>query len=560
MTTEISNEDSKTMLQQDETRLSPLLNLSDAELHEKNALSIGTILEDYEIVDIIGWGGFGIVYLANDNLGRKVAIKEYMPASLAKRSNGPTVVVISKKYEETFQAGLRSFVNEARLLAQFHHPSLIEVFRFWENNGTAYMVTPFYQGKTLKEILRTLQQPPEEAWLKYLLEHLLNALSILHEVQCYHRDISPDNILILSDKKPLLLDFGAARHVINDMTHSLTVILKPGFAPIEQYGEIATMKQGAWTDIYALAAVIYLAISGKTPIPAVSRMVSDTLIPLSELASDKYSSKFLKAIETALAINPGDRPQSVNEFRDLLEINPEPLKKDTIDDQSKSLSQRKRLKQTNAYILTATTLAFAIYLLSEIVNKPQSIDSSNPISIQEEKKFTPLKALNEVFENRDLAHAVSISIEKAKVRIHKDPLQFSINSARNGYVYLLMVGTNLTDFYLLFPNNLDQQNRIESGNPLSLPRDEWKMLASGPPGINHFVIIVSDNPRDFSSAGLSDYYPFAKFPFQQAQDLYLNYDDNKALFAGTAICQENNINICSQSYGAAVFSIEEIEP
>lgn len=570
MTANNSNEDLETILLQDKTQLVDSLlessNHETSETHEKNALPVGTILEDYEIIDIIGWGGFGIVYLANDNLGRKVAIKEYMPTSLAKRINTSTVIVISKKYEETFLAGLRSFVNEARLLAQFDHPSLIKVFRFWEDNGTAYMVMPFYQGKTLKEMLRTMEHPPEETCLKFLLEHLLDAIDVLHKAHCFHRDISPDNILILPNRKPVLLDFGAARHVINDMTHSLTVILKPGYAPIEQYGEIATMKQGAWTDIYAIAAVIYLAITGKAPVPSVSRVVSDTLIPLSELAVNKYSENFLKAIDTALAIRPEDRPQNINEFRKLLELEQRSITENHFTKLTETLVKRKNSKRI-AIFSSVALLVISVILYSAFQPSDKSKydgnseQTQNDVNIYTEKKFTPLNALNDIFEQRDTNHAVSISIKRAKVRIHVDPLEFRINSAKDGFVYLLMVGTNQTDFYLLFPNQLDSENKIVAGTPLSLPRQEWKMMADGPPGINHFIVMVSDNQRDFRSAGLTDISPFAKFPFQQAEQLYLAYNNEKqALFAGRAKCLELNENSCSESYGAAVFSIEEILP
>ena len=132
------------------------------------------------------------------------------------------------------------------------------------------MVMPFYDRITLRDALRQHGVSPDEMWLKQLLKHLLDALEMIHQENCFHRDIAPDNILILRDGRPLLLDFGAARRVISDMTQNLTVILKPGYAPIEQYAEMNSMRQGAWTDIYALAAVVYFAVAGKAPIPAVA--------------------------------------------------------------------------------------------------------------------------------------------------------------------------------------------------------------------------------------------------------------------------------------------------
>lgn len=287
-----------------------------------NVLPVGTRIGEFEILRLIGEGGFGIVYLCEDrSLGRRVALKEYMPSALASRSQGYQVSVKSERHAETFEAGRRSFVNEARLLAQFDHPGLVKVYRFWEANGTAYMVMPFYEGITLKQELAQRGGAPDEAWLKQLLVPLMQALELLHSAHVFHRDIAPDNIL-LQDGRPVLLDLGAARRVIGDMTQALTVILKPGYAPVEQYADDPSMKQGAWTDIYALAAVLYLAVVGKTPIPAVGRMMKDGLAPASQLAAGRYSAGFLAAIDRGLAVRPEDRPQSIDEFRALLGLPP----------------------------------------------------------------------------------------------------------------------------------------------------------------------------------------------------------------------------------------------
>ena len=282
----------------------------------QNVLPAGTRLGEFEILGLVGEGGFGIVYVAHDtSLGRNVALKEYMPSALAARVSATQVQVKSERHESTFRAGLQSFINEARLLAQFDHHSLVKVYRFWEANGTAYMVMPLYRGLTLKEALKAMKTPPDESWLRALLAPLLEALTVLHAAKCYHRDIAPDNIILLEgSNRPVLLDFGAARRVIGDMTQALTVILKPGYAPIEQYAEVPSLKQGPWSDQYALAAVVYYAITGKTPPPAVGRMVSDSYRPLAQLAAGKYSERFLRAVDHALAVMPGDRPQTARQF------------------------------------------------------------------------------------------------------------------------------------------------------------------------------------------------------------------------------------------------------
>ena len=291
-----------------------------APLQPGHTLAAGTRLRDYEISGLIGEGGFGIVYLAWDHsLQRKVAVKEYMPASMASRVAGSSAIVVkSERHVETFRAGLKSFVNEARLLARFDHASLVKVYRFWEENGTAYMVMPFYKGPTLKAALDTLGRAPSEGELRAWLHPLLAALGVMHAAHCYHRDIAPDNILI-TPTGPLLLDFGAARRVIGGMTHALTVVLKPGYAPIEQYGDVATMGQGPWTDIYALACVVYCAITGRAPMSSVERLMDDRLQPLAVAAAGRYGPAFLRAIDSALAVRPPDRPQNEREFRALLD-------------------------------------------------------------------------------------------------------------------------------------------------------------------------------------------------------------------------------------------------
>ena len=279
-----------------------------------HALSVGTRLGEFEITKRLGEGGFSIVYLAWDHsLDRHVALKEYMPMAIASRAGNTTVSARSERHRETYELGLRSFVNEAKLLAQFDHPALVKVYRFWEANGTAYMIMPFYQGVTLRDTVRARPAPPDEAWIVALLQPLVQALNVIHAAQCYHRDIAPDNVILLAETgKPLLLDFGAARRLITGLTQQLTVILKPGYAPIEQYDEIPGMKQGPWTDVYALAAVVHWLITGKTPPPSVGRMLQDSYVPLVTVAAGRYSEHFLKAVDRALVVLPAQRTASVD--------------------------------------------------------------------------------------------------------------------------------------------------------------------------------------------------------------------------------------------------------
>lgn len=525
---------------------------------EVHALPIGTRLGEFEIIDIIGWGGFGIVYLVFDHsLQRQVALKEYMPASFAIRDSQERITLKSESNKEVFLAGLRSFINEARLLAHFDHPSLVKVYRFWESNGTAYMVMPFYQGITLKEKMSDIDKLPDEKWLKNILSQLLDALDVLHKdkPQCLHRDISPDNILILPDGRALLLDFGAARRVISNMTQSLTVILKPGYAPIEQYADEANLSQGPWTDIYALAAVIYFVITRKTPVPSVSRLVSDKLIPLSESAANQYSAAFLNSIDKALIVKPEHRPQNIDEFRKLLGITQQQSMSGNFSTSGKSASNIGKIFA----ILSVITIALLITFMMNAIDFQQTPpDITSPENIRS-AQFDPIHELEAIFAARDRDHAVTISIDKAQVVINKDQLHFKIRSAKSGYVYILAVGTNRSDFLLLFPNARDQNNRITANQQIELPRNEWKMIAGGPPGTNHFVAVVSNYPRSFSNTGFQTEGMFETFSLNQTKELFRSYQGTLPFFAGQAICPSDSASSCSESYGAALFSIEEIE-
>ncbi|WP_232072944.1 serine/threonine protein kinase [Variovorax sp. RA8] len=287
----------------------------------RQALLEGTTIEGFQILRPLGEGGFGIVYLAWDPvLERHVALKEYMPSTLAIRGEDFLGVSMrSERHRGTFDAGLKSFLNEARLLARFDHPALLKVLRFWEANGTAYMAMPYYEGPTLKEMLAGEQTAPSQDQLCEWLHPLLDALAVIHRENCLHRDISPDNILLTS-AGPVLLDFGAARRVISDMTQSLTAVLKPGFAPIEQYG--GAMAQGPWTDIYALAGVVYYAISGQLPPASAGRVVSDSFEPLADTYGGLYSDQFLRTIDASLSLRPEARPQDVAQFRASIDAQP----------------------------------------------------------------------------------------------------------------------------------------------------------------------------------------------------------------------------------------------
>lgn len=540
-----------------------------------HVLPSGTRLDEFEITAVLGQGGFGIVYLAYDHLlERQVALKEYMPA-FARRGAGLQVTVQSIQNADSFEAGRRSFVNEARLLAKFDHPSLVKVYRFWEGNGTAYMVMPFYRGQTLKQVLLAQPERPGEGWLKALLAPLLDALETIHQDHCYHRDIAPDNILMLEDGRPVLLDFGAARRAVGAADQAFTVILKQNYAPIEQYAEMPGMSQGPWTDLYALASVVHYAIEGAAPPPAMSRMMADPYVALATRCVGRYSPGFLHALDQALAFKPADRPQSVGAMRTLLGIDasaakPAPARVATPAAPSApahaAASPSRRLPVALGALGIIAVAGVAAALLFSGAGAKRDVPiakagapASKPLAAPvpaADVPFDPVAALDAVQAGADPARKVTVEVKNRRLTIGQR-IGFSISATRAGYVYVEMVGSQRADFNMVFPNGRDHDNRILPGQTLEIPRKNWPIVAQGPAGTDHFVVIVSDAPRDFRAAGLAESDSFGEFPIARAAQLQRNYRGDGALFAGTPSCQGG---ACPAAYGAASFVIDEAAP
>ena len=281
--------------------------------HFRNALPMQSMLQEYRIEQVLGAGGFGITYRARDtNLDKDVAIKEYLPGELAMRAPDGKVVAQGTTHEAGYKWGLERFLHEARTLAKFSHPHIVRVLRYFEANATAYMVMDYEQGDPLKTVLQHDPRPPEER-LKALVAPLLDGLAAVHATGFLHRDIKPDNIFVRADGRPVLIDFGAARQALGGETRSLTAILTPGYAPLEQYS--GEGKQGPWTDLYAMGGVLYRAVADRNPPDAVTRIRSDTLGAGLAAARGRYSDAFLRAIEWALTLDEKKRPQSVEEWK-----------------------------------------------------------------------------------------------------------------------------------------------------------------------------------------------------------------------------------------------------
>lgn len=279
----------------------------------------GTVLnQKYIVGKVLGYGGFGVTYVGWDtDLNRKVAIKEYLPSDFATRVLGETkLTAFSGDQEEQFQIGLKSFVSEARKLARFHNiAEIVDIYDYFLENDTGYIVMEFLYGQTVKELLKGNRAFSSESAIQ-IVKSVLCGLEAVHREGIIHRDISPDNIFITQQDEIRLLDFGAARYAVNTHSRSLSVILKPGYAPEEQYRSKG--EQGPWTDVYGAAASLYRMITGIRPQESIERMIDDQVKPPSEMGIE-ISESIENALMNALNVRKKDRIQSAEEFRQALE-------------------------------------------------------------------------------------------------------------------------------------------------------------------------------------------------------------------------------------------------
>ncbi|BCX51709.1 MULTISPECIES: serine/threonine protein kinase [Comamonas] len=277
-------------------------------------LPSGSTIGGYRVVRRISSGGFGIVYLALDADGQQVAIKEYLPASLATRAPAELQPMVAPEKLSLYRLGLKSFFEEGRSLAQISHASVVSVLNFFRENETVYMVMNYLEGATLQEFIVTARELKadkvfRESTIRSLFDEVLRGLRIVHQHKMLHLDIKPANIFITNDDKAVLIDFGAAREVLSKEGNFIRPMYTPGFAAPEMYRRDSQL--GPWTDIYAIGACIYACMQGIPPNEAPQRQDKDRLALALNKLRGVYSDNLIEVVEWCMAMDPLSRPQSV---------------------------------------------------------------------------------------------------------------------------------------------------------------------------------------------------------------------------------------------------------
>jgi len=269
----------------------------------------GFQLEEYTIDRQLSLGGFSIVYLATDADDQQVAIKEYLPNSLALRNDGDVKPLITAEHLGAFRYGMKCFFEEGRSLAKLSHPNVIRVLNFFRANDTVYMVMEYEHGRTLQEFIHKHQGHISERFIRGVFTRMLNGLREVHAHKLLHLDLKPSNIYLRGDNTPVLIDFGAARQTLITDQPILKPMYTPGFASPEHYGSRKDL--GPWSDIYSVGASMYACLAGSAPQAADERMKKDTLGPAMMRWEGQYSDRLLEIIDWCLNLNHLYRPQSV---------------------------------------------------------------------------------------------------------------------------------------------------------------------------------------------------------------------------------------------------------
>lgn len=502
----------------------------------------GMILhEKYLIGRVLGHGGFGITYLAWDlNLDMKLAIKEYMPRDFATRTPGKTMVsVFTGDLNTHFEHGLAKFLDEAKTLAQFsNHPGIVGVRDFFKENGTAYLVMYYLEGIDFKQYLESQGgKIPYETALMIMLP-VMDALREVHRTGTLHRDISPDNIYITAEGQVKILDFGAARHAVSEFSKSISVILKPGFAPEEQYRSKG--KQGPWTDIYATAATLYRALVGHVPPESLDRLEEDTIVPPSSLGVN-IPQKAEAALMKALSVKALERFQSMEEFQNELlvemevntvnKMNPNAIHFSLNEDSNTSnkASENKKLENTKtksstkwfwigggiaALIILAIGITGVLFIFNSLSASDERKEVDNGKT--EENNIHAIKSITKTVTVPNLVN----SLEKDAITLLQNK---GLELGNINYVESLFVNKGYVMDQSLKPDStVNEKDRInlEISKGVDLPFDTATIKSKGLPLVYEYW------DKGYELGVKEDYEPSLKYYLQARGMALIVYAEN----------------------------------
>jgi serine/threonine protein kinase len=434
------------------------------------ALAKGTALFEYTIVDVLGVGGFGITYLALDtHLDKKVVIKEFLPSEIATRDSQTTVVARSINDQESFAWGLERFLLEAKTLAKFNHPNIVKINRFFQANGTAYFVMVFEEGVDLDHYLSSKTMPLSEDELRSIILPILDGLKAIHAQDFLHRDIKPGNIFLRTNGTPMLIDFGSSRYAIGSKTQNITQMVTSGYAPIEQYSTDAS-KQHASVDIYAIGAVMYKMISGKTPVSAQDRSnaiiheENDPYIPLKEYGVEGFSERIFDTVDQCLVLQSKLRPQDALALQTLLR------------DQS-VIIEKKRSKSYGVYLLGVVLLLVVGFFMVQNANEEtqrqyQALEAQKKQERQDAKERERVEKLRQermlhTLEEKKKEDRIKKAQQKAKENL---AIGWDVNGLDDNGVTLLMTAIyeKNYDATKMFLENGANPNHLVQGTYVAL--------------------------------------------------------------------------------------------
>ena len=524
----------------------------------------------YEIRGVLGAGAMALVLDGWDPvIGRRVAIKTIRRDQLELPEADEVV---------------ERFKREAQAAGRLNHPNIVSVYEYGEDQGIAYIAMEFITGKELKEYFDRNERFPIPTAMRIMSE-ILGALDLAHRHGIVHRDIKPGNIYLLEDGHAKVADFGIARMESSELTQVGVSLGTPPYMSPEQFtGDTLDGR----SDLFSAGVILYQFLTGERPFTGTNAStIMHNVLELDPPPPSKLNAQvppaFDAVLRKALMKRRDDRFGTAREFADALNAaaaghaaQPATPAVSEPADGTVRTSSRPAVgaagtgRRSNIGMSIAAGLGIGLAVLGVLwlylqwtVSAPPPAPPAltvketapTPASTVVPKPFDPVHALERVFEARDRDHRVSVIPEKPRIQVGKERLRFRVSSGKPGYVYVLMVGTDRTQFHLLFPNAVDGENRIAAGQEMDLPRKGWAMTAGGPSGTDHFVAIVSENPRNFSAAGLRNVDPFGEFPPDVAAKLAAQAG-SAPLFAGTPVCPKEP---CSPRYGAAIFSIEEVD-